>query len=99
GTRTEDRELAEPPLLSLNMSRRLAGAGLRRGVHHEWTVFDPATLRNAPVTIDVGGGELVPAGGRPLPAFRVEMAFAGLRTTSWVTDTGEVVREESPMGL
>ena len=27
------------------------------------------------------------------------MEFAGLRTTSWVTDTGEVVREESPLGF
>jgi transglutaminase-like putative cysteine protease len=27
------------------------------------------------------------------------MEFVGLRTTSWVTDTGEVVREESPLGL
>ena len=25
--------------------------------------------------------------------------FAGLQTTSWVTDTGDVVREESPLGL
>ena len=33
------------------------------------------------------------------PAFRVELSFGGLQTTSWVTDTGEVVREESPMGL
>jgi transglutaminase-like putative cysteine protease len=27
------------------------------------------------------------------------MAFQGLTTTSWVTDTGDVVREESPLGL
>jgi len=27
------------------------------------------------------------------------MEFSGLRTTSWVTDTGEVLREESPLGL
>src|SRR5260221_11460103 len=27
------------------------------------------------------------------------MEYAGLHTTSWITDTGEVVREESPMGL
>ena len=39
------------------------------------------------------------AGAAPLPAFRVEMEFAGLKTSSWVTDTGEVVREESPLGL
>jgi transglutaminase superfamily protein len=100
GTRTEQRELAEPPALSLNLSRRLANGGLVVGARHQWTIFDPATLRNSPVTVTVGRRELVRgAGPAPLPAFRVEMEFAGLRTTSWVTDTGEVVREESPLGL
>ncbi|HMF93616.1 MAG TPA: transglutaminase-like domain-containing protein [Vicinamibacterales bacterium] len=100
GTRTEQRELAEPPALSLNLSRRLASGGLTTGARHQWTIFDPATLRNAPVTVTVGRRELIRgAGTAPLPAFRVEMEFAGLRTTSWVTDTGEVVREESPLGL
>jgi len=100
GARTEERVLDEPPALSLNLSRRLAGGGLVTGARHQWTMFDPATLRNSPVTIDVGKRELVRgAGVAPIPAFRVEMTFAGLRTTSWVTDTGEVVREESPLGL
>jgi hypothetical protein len=98
--RRERRELAEPPALSLNLSRRLANGGLVTGARHEWTIFDPATLRNAPVVIQVGKRELVRGAGlTPIPAFRVEMEFAGLRTTSWVTDTGEVVREESPLGL
>jgi hypothetical protein len=35
----------------------------------------------------------------PVPAFRLDMQFAGLRTTSWITDTGEVVREESALGM
>src|SRR3989442_1200510 len=99
GSRTEDRVLSEPPALSLNLSRRLANGGLVPGARHHWTVFDPATLHNAPVTVDVGKRELVRGNGVPLPAFRVEMEYAGLRTTSWVTDTGEVVREESPLGL
>jgi transglutaminase-like putative cysteine protease len=100
GTRTEERDLAEPPALSLNISRRLAHGGLVPGATHQWTIFDPATLRNAPVTLGVGKRELVRgSGATPIPAFRVEMEFGGLRTTSWVTDTGEVVREESPLGL
>jgi hypothetical protein len=100
GTRSEERTLDEPPALSLNLSRRLANGGLVAGARHRWTIFDPATLRNAPVTVAVGRRELVRgAGAAPIPAFRVEMEFAGLRTTSWVTDTGEVVREESPLGL
>jgi hypothetical protein len=27
------------------------------------------------------------------------MTFSGITTTAWITDTGEIVREESPMGL
>jgi transglutaminase-like putative cysteine protease len=41
----------------------------------------------------------VRTGDTIVPAFRVDMDFQGLRTTSWVTDTGDVVREESPLGL
>jgi len=100
GTRSEVRQLEEPPALSLNMSRRLANGGLSAGAHHRWTIFDPATLRNMPVDVDVGKREMIRSTGlTPIPAFRVDMSFAGLRTTSWVTDTGEVVREESPLGL
>jgi transglutaminase-like putative cysteine protease len=99
-TRTETRELAEVPVLSQNLSRLLAGGRLVAGSRQQWTIFDPATLRNAPVTIVIGNREIVRNGGeRPLPAFRVEMEYAGLRTTSWITDTGDVVREESPLGL
>ena len=98
-TRTETRELAEPPALSLNLPRVLASGGLVPGKRHEWTIFDPATLSNAPMVITVGSRELVRGLPVPTPAFRIEMEFAGLRTTSWITDTGDVVREESPLGL
>ncbi|HEY3043380.1 MAG TPA: transglutaminase-like domain-containing protein [Vicinamibacterales bacterium] len=99
GTRTEVRQLDEPPALSLNLSRKLANGGLVPGARHQWTLFDPATLSNARVTLDVGRREFVRSADTPIPAFRVEMTFSGLQTTAWVTDTGDVVREESPMGL
>ncbi len=98
-TRSETMRLAERPMLAMNLVRRLADRGLTPGARYEWKVFDPATLRNAPVTVTVGEREVVRADGRPMPAFRVEMEFAGLRTTSWITDTGEMVREESPLGF
>lgn len=98
GEHTETLELAEPPLLMLNLARRVARDGLQPGARHEWMVFDPATRRNAPVILEVGRRETVRAATR-IPAFRTEMTFGGVRTTAWITDTGEVVREESPMGL
>jgi len=98
-SRTETRELEEAPVLALSLPRRLASGGLTPGARHRWMVFDPATLHNAPMTATVGRREIVRDGNGSIPAFRVDMDFAGLQTTSWVTDTGEVVREESPLGL
>jgi transglutaminase-like putative cysteine protease len=115
GAQREERDLDDTPSLSLNLPRRLAAAGFKPGAHEQVMIFDPATLRNEPATIDVGRREIVKlesalpvrVGTRQvsrmtstsIPAFRVEMTFAGLKTTSWVTDTGDVVREESQLGL
>jgi len=99
GSRSESRALAEVPALALNLPRRLAAHGLAPGRTFEVQVFDPATLHNAPMSVEVLDRELVTAAGRPVPAFKVRARFAGLTSTSWVTDVGEVVREESPTGL
>jgi hypothetical protein len=98
-TRTEFMDLPQAPVLGQSLARRLAGEGLVPGSTYRWTMFDPATMRNAPVVVTVGPREVVRDGSARVPAFRVDMEFTGLQTTSWVTDTGEVVREESPMGL
>ena len=99
GTHEEDRVLGDPPVLSLNLARRLADAGLAPGARYTWTIFDPATLGNSPIAVDVGARELVTVNRRRLPAFRVDADYAGLKTTSWITDTGEVVLEKSPTGF
>ena len=99
GTRTETRELSDVPVLSLNLSRLLASRRLVPGTRYEWNVLDPATLQNAAMKVRVGERSVVRASDTSVPAFRVESEFQGLRTTSWVTDTGDVVREESPLGL
>ena len=98
-TRTEVRALPEPPVMSINLARMLASGRLTPGSRHRWTILDPATLRTAPVTVTVGNRSVVRSAETVVPAFRVDMEFQGLRTTSWMTDTGDVVREESPLGL
>jgi transglutaminase-like putative cysteine protease len=99
GERKETRELPEPPALSVNLPRQLAARGLAAGQRFTVSLFDPATLQNAPMTVEVQAREIVQAMGRPVPAFRVEGRFRGVVTKTWITDVGEIVREESPMGL
>jgi transglutaminase-like putative cysteine protease len=99
GEREETRMLPEPPALDINLPRRLAARGLEEGQVHEIEFFNPITLSNTPMTVKVQARELVRAAGRRVPAFRLEMQFAGFVTLSWITDVGEVVREESPTGF
>jgi transglutaminase-like putative cysteine protease len=99
GTRSETRLLNEPPALALNLPRRLAALGLAKGKRLEVLVFDPATMSNAPMQIEILDRDLLTVGDRPVPAFRVESRFSGIVARSWITDVGEVVKEESPTGL
>ena len=68
-------------------------------VPYDWRITEERMKVMSKTPVDVGKREFISGPGRPIPAFRVELEFSGLRTTSWVTDTGEVVREESPLGL
>src|SRR6267143_5702175 len=58
-TRSETRELDRAPVLSQNFSRLLAGGRLTAGSEQQWNIFDPATLRNQPVTVKIGSREIV----------------------------------------
>ncbi len=99
GSRTLTKELAAPPALSLNLARQLAAATLVVGKTYAFEVFDPATLRNQKMDVTVETRDVVTAAGRPIPVFRLASRFSGIESTSWVTELGETVREESPTGL
>ncbi len=99
GTRRETRVLEEAPALSLNLARQLALNRLKVGARFQVPVFDPATLRNSKMDIEVLKREVLFIAGQPLPVYRLETHFSGLRASTWMTELGEVVREESPMGM
>ena len=102
-SRTDERartfELKDPPVLANNLAKRLLAMGLTEGARHQVQVFDPATLSNGPATIEIGKREVVRVLDRPVPAFKMNMTFSGITTTSWVTEVGDVVKEESAMGM
>jgi transglutaminase-like putative cysteine protease len=98
-TREEARDLAERPTLAVNLTRQIVAAGLSVGKRFDVALFDPLTLTNAPATVEVVGRDVLFLGGLPLPTYRLRSRFIGLEATMWVTETGEVVREESPLGM
>jgi hypothetical protein len=99
GTRSETRVLDEPPALAINLARRLTANKLEPGQKFTIALFDPTTMRNDTMDVTVVRREAVEAAGHRTPALKIQTRFVGLTSTSWITELGEVVREESPTGL
>ena len=99
GERARTFDLKEPPVLALNLPKRLLAMGLEEGAKHQIQIFDPATLTNGLASIVVGRREVVRILDKPVPAFKLDMTYAGISTTSWITEVGEVIKEESAMGM
>jgi transglutaminase-like putative cysteine protease len=99
GERTRTFDLKEPPVLALNLPKRLLAMGLNEGARHQVPIFDPATLTNGLATVDIGRREVVRILDRPVPAFKLNMTYSGITATSWITEVGEIVKEESSMGM
>lgn len=97
--RTRVFDLKEAPVLGLNLPKRLLAKGLKEGARHEVQIFDPATLTNGMATVEIGRREVIRILGKPVPAFKMNMTFSGISTTSWITEIGDIVKEESAMGM
>lgn len=97
--RTRAFDLKEAPVLGLNLPKRLLALGLKEGARHEIQIFDPATLTNGMTTVEIGRREVIRILDKPVPAFKLNMTFAGISTTSWITEIGDIVKEESAMGM
>lgn len=96
--RTETRNLDEPIVLPLNLYYSLAARGWTTGESLRVRLFDPMTLSEGEAIIEVKDPEIVRWGGREEEAYRLQTTFAGLTTTAWVNETGEVLQEETPLG-
>lgn len=96
--RSERRPLEDPIVLPLNLYYSLAARGWTPGKSYRVRLFDPMTLSDGEAIIEVRDREIVRWGGREEEAYRLETTFAGLTTTAWVNERGEVLQEETPLG-
>ncbi len=96
--RTETRIIVDPIVLPLNLYYTLAARGLAPGDTYRFRLFDPMTVSEGEATIVVREREIVRWGGREEESYRLQTTFAGLTTTAWVNERGEVLQEETALG-
>jgi hypothetical protein len=92
-------KMAGPAVIPAAIPEFFKGRRLRKGQSFAFSMLDPATLTQRAVAIHVRGRELVEINEARVSAFRLESEVMGHRITSWLDDSGSVLREEGFMGL
>jgi hypothetical protein len=92
-------KLSEPPSLANSLKYYLLQSGLAPGKKFTRKFFDPLTLTNRPIAVEVEGKEEISLKGKKYTCFRIKESFKGITVYAWINDQGETLKEESPMGL
>jgi len=96
--RSEKIYLSHPPYLSPNIKPAILLAGLEAGKQYRFTVFNPATLSSEDAVINVESKERIKIGDEEHMIYKLKESLQGMETTSWITQNGETIKEESALG-
>lgn len=97
-TRTEKIPLASPPYLSPNIKPAILLMGLETGKTYRFPLFNPATMSAEEATISIESKDRIKIGDTEQTLYKMKESFQGMETTSWVTQDGETIKEESALG-
>jgi Transglutaminase-like enzymes, putative cysteine proteases len=87
------------PFLSNTLKPYILSQGLKEGKKFNVPFFDPATLSSKEITIEVLGKEKILFSGNEISAYKLKESFAGIETLAFVSEAGEILKEEGPLGL
>lgn len=99
GRMTRTIPLKERQSLSLSLVLNVLKDGVTPGRRFSIPVIDPASLSQEIVPIEVAGKEKIAVSGSIREAYRLKGSSKSTDFSIWVTEKGEVLKEESPMGF
>ncbi len=98
-TRKERIPLNEPPYLSPFIKPALLLRGVEPGKKYRFPVFNPATMSTEDSSITIESKERIKVGDRDQTVYKLRETYQGMEAVSWITQDGETIKEESPLGF
>ena len=92
-------KLSGPPMIGSGISQIFKGKALKDGESFDFFLFDPSTMTQKQMTIQVAGSEKVFLNDRKYDAWRLETKMWGQDLVFWVDENGNVLKEKGMMGL
>ncbi len=96
--RSEQIRLQSPPYLSPSVKPAILLMGLEVGKQYRFPLFNPATMSSEEATVAVESKERIKIGDAEKTIYKLKESFQGMETTTWVTQDGETLKEESALG-
>ncbi len=96
--RKERIPLKEPPYLSPTIKPALIILGLEPGKKYRFPLFNPATMNMEDTSISIEAKERIKVGDTEQTVYKLKETFQGLDVYSWITEDGDTIKEESPLG-
>ena len=98
-SRTFDYTLEKEPYLVTGILDVIRTGKIKPGQHWTFHIFDPGTLGQAPVSIEIIGPETIHVAGEQIAATKVLLTFKGTTQLAWLNENGDILQEEGLLGI
>lgn len=95
----ESIPLAQAIHLPATLEYSIAQNNLQPGDRRRYALFDPMTLSQEDLIVEIEGREFMKVGEHTEEVLKIKGSFKGMTVYSWMTPEGDVLREESPGGM
>jgi len=94
-----DLPLRDTPYLMAGIIDAMAATGLKPNERFVFSLFDPATMGQAPITVEVLEWEDIQIADQVVPAAKLAMHFKGSTQLAWISRSGELLRQKGLLGI
>jgi len=98
-SRNLDIALNDKPYHFGSIIHAVAATGLKPGDRYVLNIFDPASMGQAEVIVEVMGQEMISSNGSDQLATKVSLNFKGVSQLAWIGEKGDIVREKGLLGI
>jgi len=98
-SRRTDIPLKAKPYLLSAITAALAAAELNTGDRYTFDIFDPATMGQTPVLVEVMGREETGMLGARTSATKISLNFKGTSQLAWIDSDGNILKEKGILGI
>jgi len=98
-TSTKKIHLKEHPYMNLSIVPYVLRKGLQSGDQMTIPIISPLDMSQEYINVKVLGEDSLMSMGKMRHVYKLKASFKGIETMTWLTSSGAVLREDSPLGF